>query len=99
MFKPLTGVLNGATPCLFLERDNVLEGGKEVVKGVREYAGGTSSGLSLGEGYATQIQKICRCITERRRTYRRVKTFDSITWRLKRVKNHAQEECRGVQWK
>jgi len=99
MFKPLTGALNGATPCLFLDRDNVLEGGEEVTRGVCEYAGGTSSDISLGEGYVTRIQKLCHCITARRRTYRLVKTLDGITWGLKRVKNHAQEECRGVQWK
>jgi hypothetical protein len=48
MYKPLTGVVNGATPCLFLAIDNVL-GGRvlvDVIGGTREYAGGGPSSVS-----------------------------------------------------
>jgi hypothetical protein len=56
MFKPLTGGLNGATACLFLERDTVLGEG-ELVRGPCEYAGGLSSNSALVEGYVTQRSK------------------------------------------
>jgi len=45
MYKPLTGVVNGTTPCLFLAIDNVL-GGRvlaDAIGGAREYAGGGPS--------------------------------------------------------
>jgi hypothetical protein len=48
MYKPLTGVVNGVTPCLFLAIDNVL-GGRvlvDVIGGAGEYAGGRPSSVS-----------------------------------------------------
>lgn len=51
-FKPLSGVLNGVTTWLLLERDTVPVDGEEVVGG-SEYAGGVSSVSGAEGSYVT----------------------------------------------
>ena len=89
MFKPLIGAVNGATVCLFLERDNVLEVTEEAVWGPCEYAGGLSSGSGGGVGsYITQVRSHIT-VAGRGRTYRLVAVWEGIT--SNSVKNHVRE--------
>ena len=59
IFKPLNGVVNGAKPCLFLERDTTLEG--EEWEGALaitvEYPGGPSESSWSGRGCITRLSE------------------------------------------